>query len=563
MPGQKSARGRNPQANIALGVILALALLILGVGFFFMSMYFGGQSETRNAVDAGALNVGKQALEEISVNIGPQQNERCFFDVTNDDTNQFGDTKVDLKRINRIWAKALLMAINADEASKTGHGGSGPSNAQDACEGAEEISDRLASKLTNPNNLYNFFDDFSERNSVRMITTKNSVQHKAGSNWQTSLMERENESNIVLPGSPSNNYNLPPKFKLNKDYATATTRKPAPADASGKYFLTGYTPLQVGNSTCWQVPFLYDEKPHLVSRSIFEANTKKAKSIDWSNPVPNAFSAEGSVVSSKAGQKAISWVMTNPRKAFMMCMPGSYMKIHVEKMYSHWYYYPFGPRMEYPPAKQSYGYIPEDQQATVFPGGIGSVSAQAPTAIVGTEVAGASLDRVIFGYPAGDTDTIEGYMVNRINEMVSKVGQPALTASDLHSALSDPTTIAALLAGEQDFLLYSRDGKKVVVMPEELGTAELLARFGTMVDDPDGTDWKVIDEESDPTAIFGLSIVEPMPTFTPIPFNFYWGFTYKDVHWVPGSGYNNCLGTIKVKRWTEIDIMGISVETII
>lgn len=548
-------------AAITMGVVLALALVVLGVGFMLMSMYFGGQSETKNATDAGALNVGKQALDKITVPVGFSENHRIFRDVTNDG-DLSNDDKVSLRRINRVWAQAMLIAINAKAAETEGYAGSGPSNADSAAQGAEEISDALTNKLTQASNLYGFFDDFSQRNSVRMITTNNTVNHVPGANWQTSLMERENESNITMTGS-SANFNLPPEFNLDSDFVTDTTRNPAPADSSGKVFLKGYKPVTVAKNTFWFVPFLYDEKPHMVSRAKFEQNKKNVNALSWSKPVPNAFSAEGAVVDvNPKGQKATSWVLTNPRQPFKMCIPHSFLHIHVDDMKSKWYFFPSG----YPPVKyteQDYGYIPEDQSYTAVGGGLLSASVTADFVVVGTDVVGRPLDDIIFGTPTGNKTFFEQHMTNRINEMVSKVGV-VKTKNDLHNCLSDPATIGWLVAGFRDYYVYTTDGENLKVNPQAIAQADMIAH-GWQIDiskDADGTEHLASSDDSSPAPIFFIPTVVPDPFCNPSPANFGFGEWHKELGWKPGSGYNGNLGDVRVKRWTEIYTIGHSTPII-
>jgi hypothetical protein len=352
--------------------VLALVITVLGIGFLFFLLYMGAQRETKNAVDAGTLNLGKQALDQISVNIIPTDKQQCFMDVATDTDHGsiVNDNKISLRRINRVWAKAMLIGINADAAAADGNAGSGGANANSAFQGAEEISNALAAKLVDENNLHGFFTDLAKQNSVRMIGTNASVSVVPGAGWQTSLMERERESNIVLTGNPPS-FNLPPGYSLNGNYSTECTRTPKPGKANGLYFLKGYLPMQVAGHTFWQVPFLYDEKPHSVAKSLFDESHVSAKALSWNNPVPNAFSAHG--MASKPGavaEQAKSWMLTNPRQPFKLAMPHSFMHINLDDTKSHWFFSPFGPvpAVEFG-ASQTYGYTTDSQTGTPMPAG--------------------------------------------------------------------------------------------------------------------------------------------------------------------------------------------------
>ncbi len=52
---ERMKRLRNNRGGaIAFGAVLALVLVVLGAGFVLISLYMGGQTETKNASDAGA-----------------------------------------------------------------------------------------------------------------------------------------------------------------------------------------------------------------------------------------------------------------------------------------------------------------------------------------------------------------------------------------------------------------------------------------------------------------------------------------------------------------------------
>src|SRR5689334_15436789 len=110
-------KNKRSHGSIAFGVVLALALMLIGIGFFVLTMYMGGQNETKNATDAGMLNVGKKIADDVSVPTMPTQNEIIYVDVANDITdgedllasltNGLSELKeINLHRINRVWAKA-------------------------------------------------------------------------------------------------------------------------------------------------------------------------------------------------------------------------------------------------------------------------------------------------------------------------------------------------------------------------------------------------------------------------------------------------------------------------
>jgi len=74
---------RDPKRNVrqtkaaVLGIALSLAmvLVIICLGIFALSLFFGGQRETQPASDAGALNVGNKSVN-LSVQLLPGEERR-------------------------------------------------------------------------------------------------------------------------------------------------------------------------------------------------------------------------------------------------------------------------------------------------------------------------------------------------------------------------------------------------------------------------------------------------------------------------------------------------------
>ncbi|MBA4074063.1 MAG: hypothetical protein C0508_03415 [Cyanobacteria bacterium PR.023] len=557
-------RQRKRGSVTAFAAVLALTLMVLGIGFIIISLYMGGQRETKNATDAGALSVGKEVLHEPSVMLSPADNQKCFFDCTNDSINNniIGDGKVNLNRINRVWSKALLMAINAKAASMEGNAGSGVGNAGSAASAAQDLSDALADKLTTAANLHGFFNDISTKNSTRMIGVNSSTKVRPGPGWQTSLMDRDAESNIELTGSPADNFYLPPGFNLPPSSRTQCTRTPVPGEVANTYFLKGYTPIDVLDRKFWQVPFKWNDKPHLVSSTPFNANKASAIPTTWAKPIPNAFSVDAEAKNPGAtAETAMSWVLSNPRHPFKLAAPHSFLHIKVDEMKCHWYFYPVPPfKVEFG-AAQTYDFndSPKSMTGTPMPaGGVLCAMVSPPAQVIGLDIVGRSLDEVIFGPPPGNINKVEGYMVNRANEMISKPGV-TITPAKLHSVLGSALTRAWLIAGEKDFYLFSKDGETLQCEPKSIAQISAPMWMPTIINNtPDGNETKIIDDAFMPGGIPLPHVPTPDPFCSPTPgVNWSWVLWDKDVYWKPGTGYNGSLGEIRVKRWSEVHTVGI------
>jgi hypothetical protein len=523
-------RNNKKGGALAFSVVLIIVLLMVGIAFFLISLYFGGAQETKDAVNAGALNVAKKALD-ITVPLGGGD-EQFFADVAD-------NGNVSLRNINRVWSKALFVAVNAEGAQKDGgHEGSGDSSAQAAHQAAKSISDALAAKLSTPTELYGFFDDYAKANSVRMLGTQAQVEKLPGADWNTAFLRKDFESNIQFMD------NLPPNYS-NSALFTASKRNPIPQDAQGKQYVVGYKPLHVMNLDFWNVPYPFEQHPHVVDRKYYDDNkTKPLQSggASWDKPVPNAFGVAGGTKKSVTyDETAVSWVETNPQKVFPMQFPHGFIRVILKKNTLGWC-------LDFPAEdaaiqKQDYKFELMDSHDSIpFPTGCGEVRG---TCYAGNEYPLGTLYNGICALPTtGGSDPLSGnafdYMLQRVKEMV-----PGYTKAQFLAKLN--TTFISHDADDQTFFIYPNSDNSDITISAE-NSASLPSGCNKDAK-PDGTQ-QTLDTE----------IPVPMLNFATFTFDCYgsWGPypTYSQVHaerkWKPGSGWDGgCLGELEVHRHTE------------
>jgi hypothetical protein len=506
-----NARG----ATLGLVAALAFVLILIALALFSLSMLLGGSRETRNAVDAGALNVGKQAL---GVTVGPSSSdEQQFLDVA-DSSGNFG-----LKNINRVWGQALLAQINATAMQADAPSSQALTDAGNLQVAAQDISTRLSQQLNQPSNLYSYFTDIAEPNSVRMLGTKSHVDVVADGAWQTSLMDRGAESNLAV---------LADELPANFDPSTLGLTPPA---KDGNVYLPGYSQVQVGGQDFWFVPFKNGEKTHLVSNTHFDSNTQTNSPINWGDAVPNSFCVHGFAgQGGDPSQQSLSYVMSHPQLYFKMQIPQAFIRITLQANTLQWNVDGI------PMDTESYGFMPDVSTSYPYPLPCGSISG---TEYVGNEyITGPTLFTGLFAMPPippGGSKAFN-YLLQRAQEII-----PGYKSSDLIALLV--ATPISTAANDQTFIIYpsSTDSSATLL----ISTDSAAPSWTTT--QPDGTDF-VLETEGPLGPNQGLTDLVC-----------YGDWEYPSVstfngerHWQAGSGYQGCLGTMTIHRTTTAYLIG-------
>jgi hypothetical protein len=519
---------RKKGSALALGTSLALALVVLGLGFLAFSMYMGAQNETKNAVDAGALNLARQVIDNVSVQLSADPEQQFFNDVT---TN--GNGVVNLRNINRVWGKALFVAINSDGANNdSGNAGDTTASVQSAHDGALAISDALAAKLKDPTKLYQYFTDFAAANSVRMIGKGAAVNYVPGTGWQTSLMDRKDESNLQLMP------NLPLKYNLNSAYSTPSTRNPIPQTAAGLNFLRGYVPITVASQTFWQVPFQFDEKPRQVSRTPFTAAQQPPNMLPstWSTAVPNAFSVQGEAAKTGAvSENAFSFVETNPRQTFPLQFPNGFIRVILKQNTLQW-------NLDGIPLDSTTYSSEAGTTIDSIPYPIPPICASAQgEATVGNEYVPPVLYIAVCGNSPPNNGNTMNYLLQRCQEMIPSTQMSDLVAAMMLCPISPEDA-------DQTFYIYPLGGKIVATPDSATALPSGCDKSGSAEGTAQTTD------TDGPNPIPNLCI-ETWTCYTPVMFPTFTLLTNTRT-WKPGTGYNSgCLGELSVHHTSDAELI--------
>lgn len=512
MIGKRNTDG----AIMPIAVTLAIILAVLVVAFFQLEMQLGGSKEVRNAVDAGALNTGKKLF---SLKVAAQGAEEMKFLDVADSSQQFG-----LANINRVLARAFLVRLNAKAMDDEGTGTAlSRSNANSMTDAALALAGRLADRLNDQGQLHPFFDDIATRNSVRMLGKASVIQHKPGPEWATSLLDRQQESNIEIQANQ-----LPGSISMNDVKAVQAK--------DNKFYLAGYNAVNILNRDLAFVPFKVSEKTHLVSGAAFEANMRQqAPFPQWANPVPNAFSCFGATQGQdREAQTARSFVIANPQRSFPAAIPRGFVRINFNSNEINWNINGI------PTGSTSYDFFPSVESRGPIPAGIGTITAYAS---VGNEYIPPTLYKGIFAIPG----TGYGEVKNRILQRCRQI-KPGLTEGEL-----DATLMACpLIPGIKQYVIFVGPGNTLMATPKDGAMA-----FSPMMNpnnNPDGSSKELVEEDGfmfPNPCWFVLSGPGPKPG----PF---WSDYDGSLKWTPGSGENDCLGELRIDRDTDVYVTGVN-----
>lgn len=516
------------QSGATMGIIVACSVIlaILVVGLFQVTMIFGGSQELRNSVDAGALNVGKEA---VLLKTETQNGAEKQFDDCLDKKGEIG-----LTNINRILAKSFL--VNANQHAMNAKGFSSATSKQHADEvsdAAQAICDRITAKLNDTANTHPFFDEFIKRNSLKMYGHEARVKADS-SDWNTACVDRDEESNLRIDSKQ-----MPDGYNLPADSTKSISEKAG----GSKQYLRGYHSVAVNNKMLSFVPFKYDEKPHLINGFYFQSC--KVPVLNWAKPVPNALSTKGATEKMSWNNTAAAYTVTNPQHQYQAAIPHSFIRIKLEKNKALWRYQGFIPDKE-----TTYGYYPGQVQYHVRDAGSGTMNL---TVTLGMQYATTLLWQAVHAFGMPEHSSVNDVLLQRIREIKHDYSK-----GDLQALLASPTA-STLGMDEGEFLIFpmyvSKDNTEPKIMIARKEMAQGMAPWLKVNATADGQE-KEIASESRPIYT-SPNIVMMILTGIGCKPGIYSASEKGSLKWTPGTGYDQCLGTLRISRETKIIYSGL------
>jgi hypothetical protein len=309
------------QGGATLGLVAACVffVIVIGVGFYFLSKIIGGGREVANATDAGALNVAKQALKRGAVPVST---------LSTNDQAEFGglapNGQITLLNYNRLVAQAMMVAANADKEGTP----QAKANAQATANAVKAIGASLKSSLATAaaGSLGADFNAIASNNNTKMW---NGSAVACITPITQGYLKMGGSTNVIFDPATINSLNGFTPQHASVDLSSSN--KPGTQDTNGysvgnnAQYMPGYVPNTFlgGTVSLTAVPVFPNTKPHLVDIGAFKqdlTNFNAPMAADNSVP-PNAFLTNAQAVKSEAnsGQSSVACavvgVLTNDYKA--------------------------------------------------------------------------------------------------------------------------------------------------------------------------------------------------------------------------------------------------------
>jgi|GEM_PF-523029 len=292
------------QGGATLGLVAACVLLVIviGVGFYFLSKIIGGGREVANATDAGALNVAKQALKRGSVPLaGVSAAALAEFGALTDPP---GSPDVTLISYNRIVAQAMMVAKNAEiEGTATAK-----ANAITTAGNAKAVGLALKNSLNTAvgGSLPGDFNSIAGINNTKMWNG-NTVSCTA---ITQGYLKAKGSTNVVFDNTTASAFGGWTPNDTTNAGSPSFNNLPNGTDVLGStiganaHYMPGYdnNSFLGGAVVLTGVPVFPNTKPHLVDIGTFNADlTSNAAFSADPNTASNCFRANAQAVEAKSG----------------------------------------------------------------------------------------------------------------------------------------------------------------------------------------------------------------------------------------------------------------------
>lgn len=318
----RCARRGKRASTFLLSTLCGAIISGIGVFFILLTVLLGGFRELQNAVDSGTLNVAKNMSQKPEVALlateVPTIDERSEFVECSDPQNP---GMINLSTINKVMLHALVTATNA----RTLNTPVATAHARDVIQASKLISNRLKNALLQNGGANNIspasktFLAAAQGYPLSMVGTKANSTLSV-SQYACTYLKQDGTgvSNACVDG-----LDFPDKDKL--------TRKLS----DGHTYMLGYVDVPVLDTYIQFVPVQTNQKPHLISNTIFWQNAQSpptAAQLSDGNPVPpngvlmagRAFSERqaASIVTSSAATLGVSKVVTSRPYYMRIAMDG-------------------------------------------------------------------------------------------------------------------------------------------------------------------------------------------------------------------------------------------------
>ncbi|MBS1989595.1 MAG: hypothetical protein JSS83_03705 [Cyanobacteria bacterium SZAS LIN-3] len=320
------------QGGATLGLVAACVLLVIviGVGFYFLSKIIGGGREVANATDAGALNVAKQALKRGTVPIASIAGASAEFGALTDPP---GSPDVTLISYNRIVAQAMMVARNAEiEGTATAK-----ANAIATAGVAKAIGAALKASLAGAatGSLPGDFNAIAGINNTKMwngntVSCTAIAQGYLKAKGSTNVIFDNNTATALGGWTPNDTTNASSPSYTNKPNSTDTL---GASVGGGAQYMPGYdnNSFLGGAVVLTGVPVFPNTKPHLVDIGTFNADlATNAGFVADANTAANCFKANAQAVEAKSGNMGGSLacaVVGVLNKDFKASLPRGFVRI--------------------------------------------------------------------------------------------------------------------------------------------------------------------------------------------------------------------------------------------